>query len=90
MNTMISVKNASYEKDFQIRLSFNTGEEGVVDLRDLIQKYKVAAPLRDPVAFSKFHLDGWPTLAWDCGFDVAPETLYQRATGKQVAWLQAH
>jgi Protein of unknown function (DUF2442) len=87
---MISVRDAHYEKDFQIRLLFNTGEEGVVDLSDLIQKYKVAAPLRDPLVFSKFHLDGWPTLSWDCGFDVAPETLYQRATGKQVAWLQAH
>lgn len=87
---MISVKSAVYEKNFQIRLSFNTGEEGVVDLSDLIQKYKVAEPLRDPIVFSKFHLDSWPTLAWECGFDVAPETLYQRATGKQVAWLQSN
>ena len=86
---MISINHARYEKDFQIHLAFNTGEEGVVDLSDLIQKYEVAAPLRDPVVFANFHLDEWPTLAWDCGFDIAPETLYLRATGKQVAWLQA-
>jgi hypothetical protein len=89
LNMLISVKEAHYEKDFQIRLSFNTGEQGVVDLSDLIAKYKAAAPLRDPIAFSKFHLDEWPTLAWDCGFDVAPETLYMRATGKKMDWMHA-
>jgi len=29
---------------------------------------------------------GWPTLAWDCGFDLAPEYLYELATGKRPSW----
>jgi len=40
--------------------------------------------LRNPEAFSHFYLDSWPTLAWDCGFDVDPESLYFRATGKSL------
>jgi hypothetical protein len=31
---------------------------------------------------AQFHLDSWPTLAWDCGFDVSPESLYERVVGK--------
>jgi len=82
----VSVIEAHYIKDFKIYLKFNTGEAGEVDLRDVVYKYENAAPLRDPACFSKFYLDSWPTLAWECGFDIAPESLYFRATkGKQVA-----
>jgi hypothetical protein len=38
--------------------------------------------LLDRDLFQNFYLDEWPTLAWPCGFDVAPETLYEPATGK--------
>jgi len=78
----ISIVEAGYVKDYQIFLKFNTGENGEVDLRDLVYKFPIAEPLRNPEAFSYFYLDSWPTLAWDCGFDVDPESLYFRATGK--------
>ena len=55
---------------------------------DLIQKYKVAAPLLDKNEFKNFYLDEWPTLAWTCGFDLAPESLYERATGKRITWSE--
>jgi predicted nuclease of predicted toxin-antitoxin system len=35
-----------------------------------------------------FYLDDWPTLAWSCGFDFSPESLYTRATGKDLPWLR--
>jgi hypothetical protein len=78
----VSVLEARYIKDYRIWLKFNTGETGEVDLRDIVYKYAIASPLRDPVVFSGFYLDSWPTLAWECGFDVAPESLYFMATGK--------
>jgi len=80
---MIGVSEAAYQDGYKIWVKFNTGESGVVDLFDLIQKYKVAAPLLDTNEFMKFYLDEWPTLAWPCGFDLAPESLYERATGKR-------
>ena len=80
----ISIIEARYVKDYQIFLKFNTGETGEVDLRDLVYKYPIAEPLRNPEAFSHFYLDSWPTLAWDSGFDVDPESLYFRATGKTL------
>jgi heme-binding NEAT domain protein len=39
---MIAITSANYEHDYQIKLKFNTGEEGVVDLSDLIEKYMLA------------------------------------------------
>lgn len=80
----ISILEASYVRDYRVFLKFNTGESGEVDLRDLVHKYKIAQPLQDPEMFSRFHLDSWPTLVWDCGFDVDPEWLYFRATGKSL------
>jgi hypothetical protein len=80
---MIGVSEAAYQDGYKIWVKFNTGESGVVDLFDLIQKYKVAAPLLDTNEFKKFYLDEWPTLAWPCGFDLAPESLYERVTGKR-------
>ena len=84
---MIEIREAKYQEEYKIWISFNTGENGVVDLADLIQKYKIAAPLLDKNEFKNFYLDGWPTLAWSCGFDLAPESLYERVTGKRVEWL---
>ncbi len=85
----IYILEATYVKDFRIFLKFNTGESGEVDLKDIIYKYNIAESLRDPVQFSKFYLDSWPTLAWECGFDIAPESLYYKLTGKDEMSLKA-
>ena len=89
MNECISISEAKYIGEYRISLRFNTGECGVVDLKDLVFAYPIAEPLRDLARFADFHLDSWPTLAWDCGFDVDPESLYERATGKKCDTLQS-
>lgn len=85
---IIKVAEARYLDHFRIWLRFNTGEEGIVDLADVVEKFPAAKPLRDPKVFANFHLDEWPTLAWPCGFDFSPESLYERATGKTIPWLR--
>jgi len=69
---------ARYIKDFKVFLKFNTGKSGEADLKDIIFKYDIASPLRESKNFSEFFLDSWPTLAWKCGFDIAPEKLYEK------------
>ena len=71
MNSVYLVE-AKYMDNYRVYLKFNTGESGIVDLEDLIMNYKAAEPLQDRQKFSEFFLDSWPTLAWECGFDVAP------------------
>lgn len=85
---IVTIQTANYLDNYRLHLSFNTGESGIVDLQDLIFKYKAAAPLRDMTNFKDFKLDEWSTVTWNCGFDVSPETLYERVTGKQINWLQ--
>ena len=78
MTEAIHLKSAEYRGAYKVYLEFNTCETGEVDLEDLIFRYKQAEPLKDPATFAQFYLDSWPTLAWECGFDVAPESLYRR------------
>lgn len=85
---IVSVKSAKYLDAYRLNLVFDTGESGDVDLRDLVFKYEAASPLRSIDNFKSFKLDEWVTVVWDCGFDVSPETLYERATGKRVDWVQ--
>lgn len=74
----VYIKEARYVKDYRVFLKFNDKKSGEVDLKSIIYKYDVAKPLRELKNFAKFHLDSWPTLAWDCGFDIAPETLFEK------------
>ncbi len=89
MNECVYVKDAKYLGEFRIFLEFNDGTSGEVDLRETVHKYPAASPLREPHAFARFHLDSWPTLAWDCGFDVAPETLYEQCKmhSRVICWV---
>lgn len=86
---MVRIQSAHYEGGYRVRLRFDTGEEGVTDLGDVIAKYEAARQLRDHSEFAKFTLDEWPTLVWPCGFDLAPEMLYERITGKRPSWQQS-
>jgi hypothetical protein len=85
---IVSVKSAKYLDAYRLNLVFDTGESGDVDLQDIVFKYAAALPLRDINNFQAFKLDEWATVVWDCGFDVSPETLYERATGKRIDWVQ--
>lgn len=87
---IITIQTANYLDNYRLHLTFNTGESGTVDLQDLIFKYNAAASLRNIANFKDFKLDEWSTVTWNCGFDVSPETLYERAIGKQINWLQPH
>lgn len=78
MKESVYLTEAKYLGEFRVFLVFNDGRSGEVDLKETVHKHAAASPLRKPQVFSQFHLDSWPTLAWDCGFDVAPETLYEK------------
>jgi hypothetical protein len=85
----IFIAEARYLHHFKIWIRFSNGESGEVDLENMIYKYQAAITLRNPTNFANFFLDSWPTLAWDCGFDVAPEYLYELATGKIPASIES-
>lgn len=62
---------------YQLKLSFNNGAQGIVDLSQSLWG-EVFEPLHNPELFNNVHLDPeLGTIAWPNGADLAPEYLYQ-------------
>jgi len=75
---ILHVREAEYLRDYVIRLRFNDGAEGEVDLKDELEG-EVFAPLRELRRFQRFRVDPeMQTLVWDNGADMAPEFLYDK------------
>ncbi|MBI1894372.1 MAG: DUF2442 domain-containing protein [Candidatus Rokubacteria bacterium] len=85
MSFLPSVIRAEYRGGFRIRVTFNDNSENTIDFRQWLDG-PIFEPLRDPVYFRRFFLDGG-TVAWPNGADIAPETLYEhpgRRPGKAL------
>jgi hypothetical protein len=65
-----------------VRLRFEDGASGEVDLSYLLEYGGVFEPLRDDAFFGELRADpDAGTIVWPNGADVAPETLYERVRG---------
>ena len=80
------ITSAEHEAEYRIRVRFRDGKSGVVDLKPLIDKGGVFSALREIDAFRAFSIDPeWHVLSWEDGrLDVAPETIYEEATGERI------
>jgi hypothetical protein len=69
----------------RLRLEFNNGDAGEVDLSKCLQFQGELAPLADPafVAKARVHFDAG-TVCWPGDIDLDPEVLHHRATGKPL------
>ncbi len=87
---VISVNSVEHVDGYRLRLAFSTGETAELDLQEHIfsSPYPEAKPLRDPNQFRRFFLDSWPTVAWESGYDIAPERLYEMAMASAPAASQ--
>lgn len=79
---MLELTDVKYVSGFTLRLSFNDGTEGAVDLEDSLWG-PVFEPLRDVEYFKKVSLSPvLHTAAWPNGADFAPEFLKDKLIGK--------
>ncbi len=75
-----TVKKATYLGAYKIRISFDDGIEGDVDLEDELWG-EVFEPLKDLAVFKTFRIDAeLNTIVWPNGADLAPEYLYEQAS----------
>lgn len=75
---ILHVVAARHERDYQVRVRFNDGAEGLVDLAGELHG-PMFEPLRDPAKFKAFRVDEEiETIVWENGADFAPEFLYSR------------
>jgi ribosomal protein S4E len=80
------VKEARYAGKYQIQLQFEDGSSGVVDFMKFMEDSTVLAKLKDPAVFKNFTIE-YGTIVWKShSLDIAPETLYAEATGKEVVF----
>lgn len=64
-----------------LRLGFDDGTDGVVDIARLVPFEGVFAPLEDPVVFAQVRVAAeLGTIVWPNGADIDPTVLHERAT----------
>ena len=72
---MIKVTGVKTLQNYQLLLTFSTGERKLYDVRHLLD-LPVFQPLKDKSTFDNVQLD-FDTVTWCNGdIDIAPETLY--------------
>ena len=70
--------NAEYLSDYKIKIWFEDGAVGVVDLEKELWG-EVFEPLKDVLVFQDFRIDKeLQTIVWPTGADLAPEFLYRQ------------
>lgn len=78
-----------YIEPFKIECTFNDGKKGVVDMSLYPASGGVFSRFTDLEYFKAFHIDNG-VLSWGEGeIDIAPETLYHKATGEPYPeWME--
>jgi hypothetical protein len=66
----------------RLKLRFEDGATGVVDVSRCVTLSGVFAALRDPTEFAKVNVNAeLGTVCWPCGADLDPDVLYAIVTG---------
>lgn len=72
---ILHVTDVQYLQNYQLKLTFNDGVAGIVDLSNELWG-EMFEPLKDPLLFSQVRLDKeLDTIVWANGADLAPEFL---------------
>jgi len=77
---------AVYCDRYRINLKFKNGKSGIVDLEKYVSDGEIFTDIRSIDNFKKFNIE-YGTLTWENSeIDIAPETLYEKATGEKVVF----
>jgi len=70
---------------YRLRLRFEDGTEGVIDVSQLVPFTGVFAPLRDRTEFLSVRVNPeLGTVCWPSGADLDPDVLYSLASGEAL------
>lgn len=72
--------------NYELRVKFDDGVEGIVDVAQMVQFTGVFEPLRDPAAFAQARVHPeLGTVCWPNDADLDSDVLYAKVTGKSVS-----
>lgn len=76
--------------DYQLRLRFDDGVEGVVDVAKMVCFEGVFAPLLDRAKFLEVRVNSEiGTICWPSGADLDQDVLYAHVTGEPIPRFEA-
>ena len=76
---MNDVQEIEYTRDYIYRVKFDDGVSAEIDFSSYLNRGPVFEPLSDLDFFKRASIVGG-VIAWPNGVDIAPETLYERAS----------
>lgn len=80
---LVDVTHVDVLEPYRLRLKFDNGGEGEVDIAAMVPFDGMFAPLRDPLVFAAVRVDPeLGTIVWPNGADLDPNVLHERATGR--------
>ena len=80
-NVVSAVQTGAY----RLRLEFDDGAVGEIDVQEMIAFEGVFEPLRDPAYFSQVRVDTEAgTIVWPNGADLDPMVLHSKVTGLPI------
>jgi hypothetical protein len=80
---LVDVTRVEVLEPYRLRLRFEDGTEGEVDVASLVTFDGVFAGLRDPVTFGQVRVDEETgTIVWPNGADIDPTILYANLEGR--------
>jgi hypothetical protein len=83
--TIPSVIHAEQIGPYRLRLRFDDGAEGEVDIRNMTTFEGVFAPLSEPSYFAQVRVDDDAgTIVWPNGADLDPLVLHSKITGLPI------
>ena len=74
---MLEIQSAKYIKNYSLNITFNNGNQGIVDLKSTIfnDHRAIFSELKDPSNFINFTLKH-NTICWFNQLDLSPEFLF--------------
>ncbi len=75
---MVRIQKAIPLKDYRLRVTFNTGEQGIFSLKKWL-KGPIFSKLKDKEIFNHVAIDEIAgTVCWSNGIDLCPDVVYEQ------------
>ena len=72
-------------ENYQLYLKFEDGQEGIVELNQIIKFTGIFEPLKNLETFRQVKINPeWGTIYWENGADLDPDVLYSIITNKPI------
>ena len=72
-----AITNVIPRQDFSLAVVFDTGEEGVLDMKPYLD-FGAFKRLKDYDSFRRVRV-AFDTIEWDCGLDLDPEFIHAKS-----------